>query len=77
MIAEFAEFEHDLIVARTREGLHAARARGRNGGRKPKLDAKKVELARKMRATGTPVKEIAAALQVSRPTLYRYLESAS
>lgn len=77
MVAAFAEFEHDLIVARTREGLTAARARGRNGGRKPKLDATKVEMARKMRATGSTVVEIAAALHVSRPTLYRYLGNLS
>ena len=31
-----AEFERSLIVERTKEGLEAARARGRKGGRKPK-----------------------------------------
>jgi len=30
------EFQRELIVEGTREGLEAARARGRNGGRKPK-----------------------------------------
>lgn len=74
MVAAFAEFEHDLIVARTREGLAAAKARGRNGGRKPKLDGKKIEMAKQMRAMGRPVVDIAAALNVSRPTLYRYLQ---
>src|SRR5579859_1269103 len=37
VIAAFAEFERDLISERTRDGLEAARARGRTGGRKPKL----------------------------------------
>ena len=33
-----AEFERNLIVERTKEGLQAARARGRKGGRKPKSE---------------------------------------
>ncbi len=33
MLAAIAEFEHDLIVERTHDGLAAARARGRNGAR--------------------------------------------
>jgi DNA invertase Pin-like site-specific DNA recombinase len=39
MLAAIAEFQRDLIIANTREGLAAARARGRKGGRKPKLTA--------------------------------------
>ena len=31
-----AEFEHELIVERTKAGLASARARGRKGGRKAK-----------------------------------------
>ncbi|MFI6890059.1 recombinase family protein, partial [Streptosporangium canum] len=34
MLAAFAEWERDLITARTLDGLEAARARGRSGGRK-------------------------------------------
>ena len=48
MLAAIAEFEHDLIVERTREGLAAARARGRNGGRKPTMTAEKIARARQM-----------------------------
>lgn len=32
MLAAIAEFEHDLIVERTHDGLAAARAHGRSGG---------------------------------------------
>lgn len=39
MLAAVAEFQRDLIVANTNEGLAAARARGRKGGRRPKLSA--------------------------------------
>ena len=37
MLAAIAEFEHDLIVERARDGLAAARARGRKGGPKFKM----------------------------------------
>src|SRR5919112_6351029 len=41
VFAALAEFERDLIRERTRAGLTAARARGKKGGRRPKLDDKK------------------------------------
>jgi len=37
MLAAIAEFEHDLIVERTHDGLAAARARGRKGGPRFKM----------------------------------------
>lgn len=40
-----AEFERDLIRERTRAGLEAARARGREGGRPPKMTPKKIQMA--------------------------------
>jgi DNA invertase Pin-like site-specific DNA recombinase len=45
IFAALAEMERDLIRERTQAGLAAARARGRNGGRKPKLSAGKYRLA--------------------------------
>lgn len=37
MLSVFAEFEANLVSARTREGMSTARAKGRLKGRKPKL----------------------------------------
>jgi DNA invertase Pin-like site-specific DNA recombinase len=48
MLAAIAEFQRDLIIANTREGLAAARARGRTGGRKPKLTTQQVQLAQQL-----------------------------
>ena len=70
-----AEFERDLIRERTKAGLSAARARGRNGGRPPiPVDHPSVVTAKKMHADKTmPVADICKTLRISRPTLYRYL----
>jgi Resolvase, N terminal domain len=42
------EFQRELIIEGTREGLESARARGRAGGRKPKLNAAKAATVRRM-----------------------------
>lgn len=68
-----AEFERELIRERTRAGLAAARARGRLGGRPSLVSAEKLAAAEAMRARQHSMREIAAALGVSRATLYRHL----
>ncbi len=69
------EFQRELIVEGTKEGLAAARARGRNGGRKPKLTRSQVKHARELyRGGGKTVAEIASLLGCSRQTVYRALE---
>jgi DNA invertase Pin-like site-specific DNA recombinase len=74
------EFQRELIIEGTREGLEAARARGRTGGRKPKLSAAKTATVRRMyQATGPDgkrlhtVAEIARTAGVHRTTVYDYL----
>ena len=77
ILAAFAEFERDLIRERTRDGLAATTARGRNGGRKRRLTPGQVQAARDLRAAGRPVREIGQLLgngkPVSRQTVYRAL----
>jgi DNA invertase Pin-like site-specific DNA recombinase len=75
ILAAFAQFERDLIVARTRDGLAAARARGRKGGRKHALSPMQIDAIRSRYEGGeTTVAEIAKAFKVSRPTIYRTLD---
>jgi len=74
-----AEFERDIISERTNAGLSAARARGRLGGR-PKakmLDTpKKVTLAQSLYENrNNTIDEICKTLNVSRATLYRYIQT--
>lgn len=73
MVAAFAEFEHSMMRARTLDGLAAARARGRKGGRKAKLTEKQIAGVRARNAAGEPITDIAASFNVSRPTIYRAL----
>jgi DNA invertase Pin-like site-specific DNA recombinase len=70
-----AEFERGLVQERTRAGLQAARARGRLGGRKPlSADDPRIQTAKTLHADKKmPVMDICRTLQVSRPTLYRWL----
>jgi DNA invertase Pin-like site-specific DNA recombinase len=74
------EFQRELIVEGTREGLDAARARGRSGGRRPKLnDAKATTVRRMYQATGPDgkrlhtVAEIGQTVGIHRTTVYDYL----
>jgi DNA invertase Pin-like site-specific DNA recombinase len=73
IMASLAEMERDLIVERTRAGLEAARRLGRKGGRKPKMNASKVESARKLLVSGVSPRDVAKNLGVSIPTLYRWV----
>ena len=75
IFSSLAQFERHLIQERTRAGLAAARARGRVGGRKPLSKfAPKVLAAQKMHQDPkTPISEICERLEISRATLYRYL----
>jgi DNA invertase Pin-like site-specific DNA recombinase len=74
IFASLAEFERDLVSERTRAGLASARARGRKGGRRPKMTPAKLRLA--MAAMGKPETNVAALceeLGVTRSTLYRHV----
>jgi len=72
VFAALAEFERNLIRERTLAGLTAARARGRVGGRKPKLNEKQIrEIKTLLTDPATQVKDVAERYGVSRTTLYK------
>jgi DNA invertase Pin-like site-specific DNA recombinase len=66
-----AEFERGIIRERTKAGVAAAKARGRNGGRPAKLDVEKTQHAMTMLAAGTSVSSVARSFGVSRSTVLR------
>lgn len=75
IFAALAEFERELTLERTKAGMAAARARGRNGGRPFKMTPAKLRLAMAaMGQPGTKVGELCAELAVTRQTLYRHVD---
>ena len=73
IFAGISQFERDLIHQRTMEGLKAARARGRNGGRPPK-DKSKIELALGLYdSKACSISQILETTGISKTTLYRYI----
>ncbi len=76
MLSVLAEFQRELISANTRDGLAAARARGRRGGRPASLSPTQAAHARQLYDAGRhTVAEIAALLGVARTTVYGHLDS--
>ena len=74
LISAISQFERDCIVDRTREGLAAARARGRKGGRPP-VDANVLDKAiRLYDSKEYTVSEIGELTGIKRATLYRHLK---
>ena len=68
-----AHFERRLISERTKDGLKAAKLRGKKLGR-PNLDMEKIETALKLIKDGDPVTKVAKQLGLGRSTLYRELQ---
>ena len=74
IFAGISQFERDLISQRTIEGLVAARARGKKGGRPPK-DEKDIKLAKKMYEEKTySISEITKATGIGKTALYKYFK---
>ncbi len=69
-----AEMERDLIHERTMDGLAAAAAQGRRGGRPRAIDPDTLALALSRKQRGESITTIAAHLGTGRPTLYRTLQ---
>jgi DNA invertase Pin-like site-specific DNA recombinase len=77
MLSVLAEYQRELIVANTHDGLAAARARGRTGGRRPRLTADQAAVAQRLYDDGQhTVAQIAAVFGVPRSTVYGHLDKA-
>jgi len=74
MLGVMAELQRELILANTMDGLAAARARGRVGGRRPKLTDQQAVLAQELYdKREKTVQEIADLFGVPRTTVYGHL----
>ncbi len=77
VMASLAEMERELTIERIQAGLKVARQLGRRGGRKRLMTESKIKSAKKLLASGTPPRDVAANLGVSVPTLYRWIPASS
>lgn len=73
IFAGIAQFERDLTSERTKEGIQAARKRGKYPGR-PKTDEEKVNYALYLMDQGLSRTDAAEKAGISRMTLYRKLK---
>lgn len=70
VLMAMSQFERDIIVQRTQEGLNAARARGRSGGRPP-LSKNQIKHALALYdSKKMTVKEICTVTKMSQSSLY-------
>lgn len=74
MMGAFAQFERDLIRQRQADGIAAAKKRGAYKGRPRSIQGDKLREIRNAALAGTPKTQIARDYNISRSTLYRYLE---
>jgi DNA invertase Pin-like site-specific DNA recombinase len=68
VLGGLADVERDLIRTRTAEGRSRAKAQGQHIGRPPKLTPQQQKEARRRRAGGPTLKELAQAYNVGRTT---------
>lgn len=73
MLGAVAEFERALILERQREGIAVAKTQGVYKGRKPSLSSVQADELRARAASGESKSELARAFNVSRDTVYTYL----
>jgi DNA invertase Pin-like site-specific DNA recombinase len=72
LFAAFAEFERNVLRERTKAGLEAARARGRMGGRKPKVTDQMIKEMKTLYDSRTiAVADICARYKITPTTFYR------
>ena len=77
LFGALAEFERTLVRERTRAGLAAARARGKQGGRPKRLDVDQRALALRLHQERQhPIADICRMMGISKSTLYSYLDEA-
>lgn len=76
VMGAFAEFERELIRERQKEGIAIARQSNRYQGRKPVFNEAQQAEIKQMVADRYKITEIAKKFNVSRVTIYRYLDQA-
>lgn len=75
IMGAFAEFEREIIRERQREGVQIAKAKGLYKGRKQEMTDERIQEIKSRVAAGQAKATIAKDMNISRDTLYRYLDN--
>jgi len=73
MLGSFAEFEREMINERQREGIAAAKKKGKHLGRYQSLNSAAIDEIKTKVAKGQSKSSQAKENSISLPTLYKYL----
>lgn len=76
ILGAVAQMEREQIQERVKAGLAAAKLRGKKSGRPKVLTPAKKSAALELLKTGMPYSQVAEAVGVPTPTLYRYIPAA-
>ena len=74
-MSALAEWERDLLITRTKEGVAHARSHGRVGGRPKALTDDEVRQVRELHTQGESITALSRSFNVSRQTIYRALDA--
>jgi DNA invertase Pin-like site-specific DNA recombinase len=77
IMSSLSEFQISLTKERVLAGLKSARERGRVGGRPRAINDEKLDQIMRMFKAGIAVKTISQQLNISVPTIYRYMQKES
>ena len=73
ILGAVAEFERNLIIERTNQGLAVAKNKGITLGRKPKLNDIEINAAIHLRQSGKTIKEICETFSITKGTYYNQI----
>ena len=71
MMGAFAQFERSMIRERQRQGISAAKAKGKHMGRPSELNAKQMKSLKAKRKAGVTVRELQDEFDLSHASVYR------
>ena len=74
MLGAVAELERGILLERQREGIALAKMKGKYKGGKNKLSKEQVVELNALHKQGMPIAKIARQFNITRPTVYSYIE---
>ena len=75
MLGAIAQFETEIRAERQMDGINKAKERGVAFGRKRKMTQQQIEELRAKRKSGTLIKTLMADYNLSKASVYRYLDA--